>query len=282
MQSLFSMGTYATSTFFVAVMVYNLGLMVGLGSKEHSPRAFSLSIGMLATWLLCGGFSYSFAGLPPVGTSYFGMTNMEWAAFFIRGCYLFGTLLGLSVFYFSLTYLNINKPSFLIRELFFLSSILVIFLYYIKDIFTIFGFGALVSEHTIIADAFINANGYLGWHFGSLYILFDVIFFSLFSFTLATLWQRYKQQIDPALQKQALAMFLVIAVGFYPGAIFNTIFPAVGIFGLFWVGFMSSFGWVGIMAYSILKQNQMNVMMVTNELIVVAMILLMFIGFFAV
>jgi hypothetical protein len=275
------MSTYAVSTFFVAVVVYNLAFMIWLGSREHSPRAFSLSVGMLATWILCGGFAYALAGLPSSGST-FNINNRELAAVFIRGCYLFGTLLGLSIFYFSLTYLNKNKPSFLIKELFILGGFLVACLYYLKDIFTLLGWGDLIPEQTIISDVFINMNGYLGWHFGNMYIFFDAIFFSVFSFALATLWQKYSLQVDTILRKQALSMFLVVAVGFFPGAIFNTIFPGIGIFGFFWIGFMSSFGWVSIMAYSILKQNQMNVMMVTNELLVVALILLMFIGMFAV
>jgi hypothetical protein len=77
-------------------------------------------------------------------------------------------------------------------------------------------------------------------------------------------------------------MFLVLVIGSVPGIITSIALPSIGIFTYDWGGFISAFGWIGIMSYSVIKQNQMNVKTVYSELLVVGMILLMFIGFFAV
>jgi hypothetical protein len=274
------MSTYATSTFFVAVLVYNLVLMIWLGSREHSARSFAVGIGFIATWVLCAAFAYSFVGLKTTET-FFAVKNFEIAALFVRGCYFFGTLIGITMFYFALTYPNNYKPEPYVRGIFVFTGFLVAFLYFAKDIAFFFG-SNVITEQTIITDVYINSNGYLGWHFGKGIVFFYLFFFSFWSAALATVWQKYKNQVDTVLRKQTLFMFWAIASGIIPGSMFNSVLPGAGIFGFFWAGLMATFGWVGIIAYSILKQNQMNVKMVTAELLIVGMILLMFIGFFAV
>jgi hypothetical protein len=274
------MSTYAVTSFFVAVVVFNLVLMIWLGSREHSPRAFAVGIGFIATWVLSAAFAYSFMSLKATDPSII-TRNLEITAIFIRGCYFFGTLIGIAMFYFSLTYPNNYKPKLFIRGIFILTGFFVALLYFAKDILSFFG-STIIKEQGIIADVYINTNGYLSWHFGNSVVFFYFFFFGFWSAALATVWQKYKNQVDTVLRKQTRAMFWAISAGIIPGSILNTMFPAIGIFGFFWVGLIATFGWVGIIAYSILKQNQMNVRMVTAELLIVGMILLMFIGFFAV
>jgi hypothetical protein len=261
--------TYAASTFFVAVMVYSLAVVLFLGSKEHSPRAFSLPVAMLATWVLCAGFEYYFADTG----------NLEIAAIFVRLAHLFGTFIAITIFYFSLTYPNNYKPVPAIRWFFILSAFFVTVLYFAKDISALFG-SSFVSEQTIIIDTYVNPGNYLGWHFGNLAIFFHIFFTCFWSLAMATLWQRYKQQTDPILQKQAWSMFWALTAGIVPAGFANVALPGAGVFGLFWYGLMSSFGWVSIMAYSILKQNQMNVKTGMTELFIIGTILIVFIGLF--
>ena len=245
--------------------------MIFLGSKEHSPRSFSLAVGILATWALSWGFAYSFAGIK----------DYETAAFFIRSGYFFGAMVSVTVFYFSLTYPDNHKPLPFVRELFVLATFLMTMLFYAKDISILFG-KTFVSEHSVITNSFLSSNGYLAWGKGNFYFFFDIIFIGFFTACLATLWQKYTQQKDDVHRKQALFMFWAIATGFVPTTVLNVSFPQLHIFTFNWFGLMSSFGWVSIMAYSIVKQGQMNVRTATAELLVVAMILLMFIGMFAV
>jgi hypothetical protein len=268
---MFSMGFYAVTTFFVAVLVYNLALMIFLGSKEHSPRSFSLSVGILATWALSWGFAYAFAGIK----------DYETAAFFIRCGYFFGAMVSVTVLYFSLTYPDNHRPAPFVRELFVFATFLMVILFYTKDILVLFG-KTFVFEHTVITNSFLTPGGYLAWGKGDFYFFFDIIFIGFFAATLGTLWQKYVQQTDDTHRKRALFMFWAIATGFVPTTVLNVAFPQLKIFAFNWFGLMSSFGWVSIMAYSIVKQGQMNVRTATAELLVVALILLMFIGMFAV
>jgi hypothetical protein len=267
---MFSMGVNSTTSFFVATILFCLAIIISLGSKKHSPRACSLWVLGVGLWVSSAGFAYLFSIV----------NQMDIVAFWVRGCYFWGAFIGISAFYFSLTYPNNYKPPVFVRTALILVFFLTMALTYMKDIFNLLGRGDIVPSQTVIADAFIS-NGYLHWTFGSLYIFWDLIFFGFWSATLAVLWQKYKQQTEVNLRRQCLYMFWAITSGIVPGILLNTIFPWVGIFQLFWVGLMASLVWVSIMTYSIIKDNQMSLLVVTNELLVIALILLMFIGMFA-
>lgn len=266
------MSFYIFSTFFVAVVLLCLTMIIYLGGKNYSSHACALWILGVAFWVSSGAFAFLFASLG----------YMDLAAFWVRGCYFWGTFIGITVFYFSLTYPNSYRPAPFVRTILFLAFLLIVALCYMKDIFSLLGYGDLIPLQTVIADTYFNTNGYLGWTFGSLYILWDFVFFGFWMATLATLWQKYTQQVDTVLRKQSQYMFWAITAGIVPGIVLNTLFPWLGIFGLFWPGLLASLGWVSILTYSLIKQNQMEVLVVTSELLVIVLILLMFIGFFAV
>lgn len=274
------MSFYATTSFFVAVLIYNLSFIIFLGSKEHSPRAFSFAVLLAATWVLSAAFEYTFAGLPSMGMT-FGFNNSDLTTFFVRLAYFFGTVVPFAVFYFALTYPTNHKPAYLVRIILFFGGFLTVCLYFAKDILFLFGLGDLIPEHTLITKTYIQ-DGYLHWVFGKFDIFFFILFFGVFYSALAVLWQKYMQQTDPKLKKQAWWMFWAMTIGIIPVSILDAITPSFDIFGLYWIGIVSSLGWVLTVGYSIIKENQMNVRTVTNELLVVAMILLMFIGMFAV
>jgi hypothetical protein len=265
------MHIYAISTIFTAVMIYNLALMLILGSREHSPRSFGFAAILIGTWVLSAGFAFGTFELRP-----------DLSAFFVRTCYYVGSLIAFALFYFSLTYPENHKPASYVRILLVVGGVLFLPLYYAKDLAALFGGQYVITEQTMIKDVFLTPRGYLGWHFGNMIVFFDTIFFGFFGACLAAGWQKYRQQTDPILRKQAYVMFLVLATGMIPTGIMNAAFPGIGLFGLFWVGLMSSFGWALLLGYSVVKQGQMNVRTATAELLIVAMILLMFIGFFAV
>jgi hypothetical protein len=245
-------------------------MMLFVGSRERSPRAFSFAVFMLATWEMTIAFTYLFFGV-----------NDVLSAFAARASYLFGTLLAFSVFYFSLVYQDTSeKNSFnTTRKVFVLSAIPITFLYFAKDILALFG--KTISE-TVVTDVYLTPDGYLGWHFGNLDVLFYVLFFALWGLTMGTIYQKYKYQTDLVLKRQAWFMLMVLTVGIVPAGMANAAFPGLGLFAFEWPGLMSALGWVSVMAYSVIKENQMKVKTEYSELLIIGMILLMFIGFFAV
>jgi hypothetical protein len=154
---MFLINAYIITTFFIAVMIYNLALVIYLGSKEHSPHSFALAIGFYATWVASSAMAYFF-----FSKGY----NVE-AAFFVRSCHFLAFLGSFLFLYFSLTYPDNYKPPVFIRNFFGMIIFFTALLFYAKDILIFFGASALLSEQTIIADVFPLPNGYLGWSFGS-------------------------------------------------------------------------------------------------------------------
>jgi hypothetical protein len=270
---MFSNSVYSTTTFFVAVILFCLAIIFSLGSKNHSPRSFAFAIILTASWVSCIGAAYLFWGRNDILT-----------ALFVRGGYFFGTVIPFAVFYFALTYPDNYKPPVFIRTIFISAGILTAFFYFAKDVLFFFTGSAsiLFPEQTIVGEVFKTSNGHLGWYPGKHIIFFFIFFFGSFCAALSALWQKYKQQTDPTHKKETLYMFWAMTTGFIPAGIFNCIFPFYGIFALYWPGIIATLGWVCIIGYSVIKENQMNVMTVTSELLVIILILLMFIGMFAV
>jgi hypothetical protein len=262
---------YAFSTFFVAVVVLNLALMMFLGSKELSARLFSLAAFFNFLWLFSVGSAYL-------------LTDPTWAAFAARSTCSTGLITVWALLFCSITYSEKKIFSRNMKILLFFGIFVVLFLVYAKDILSLFGapFDSWIKEQTIVSETFPTNYGYVGWYFGSLMGVWSMIFYGVSGAFVATLYQKFDHQTDPLLRKQALFMFLSMVVAISPAFLFNVMFPIMGNFRFFWLGGILSLGWVSILGYSIIKQGQMKVRTVTAELLVVALILIMFIGMFAV
>jgi hypothetical protein len=263
---------YAFSTFFIAVVVLNLSLIVFLGGKNLSSKLFALSAFFNFLWLASVGFGYLF-------------TDPALNAFAGRGTTFAGLCTIWVLYFFSLSYPE-NDIKFwgVVRKIIVLGIVGIFFLVYIKDILSLFGepFNSFIKEQTLVVDSFTTKNGYSGWRFGFLWTFWTMLFYGFgFSFV-AMLYQKFVSQTDELLRKQTLFMLVSMAVAMPPVCVFNVLLPTYGIFGFYWWGALSSVAWVSVVGYSIIKQGQMKVLTVRSELLVVAMILLMFVGFFAV
>jgi hypothetical protein len=262
---------YGLSTFFIAVIVLNISLIISLGSKDSSSRLFALASFFHFLWLFSIGLSYS-------------LIDPDLVAFALRNVYFVGLVIPFILFFFSLSYLEDHVFTQRTRNIM-VFGILAMFLFvYAKDILSLLGapFNTFLKEQTVITVSKITEDGYLGWNFGFLSLLWAILFYGFgFSFV-AKLYQKYAVQTDEVLRKQALFMFLAMVIAMIPAFLFNTTFPFMGIFSFFWYGVLSSICWVSIVGYSIVKQGTMNVNTVTAELLVFAMILLMFVGFFVI
>jgi hypothetical protein len=262
---------YAFSTFFVAVVVLNLALMMFLGSKELSARMFAVAAFFDFLWLSSIGWAYL-------------VTDPALSVLGARGTCFFGLVTVWMLFFCSLFYAEDLVFSRNIKILLFSGIFVALFLVYAKDILSLFGspFDSWIKEQTIVSKTFPTNYGYVGWYFGTLMDVWTMLFYVISGCFVATLYQKYIHQTDPLLRKQTLFMFLSMVVGLSPAFLFNVMFPVMGNFKFFWLGGILSLGWVSVLGYSIIKQNQMNVRTVTAELLVVVLILIMFVGMFGV
>jgi hypothetical protein len=262
---------YAFSTFFIAVVVLNISLIIFLGGKNTSSKLFALAAFFHFLWLFSVGIAYL-------------LTDPILVALAVRNGYFVGLSIPFILFFFSLIYPENREISRNMKYVILFGIFCIFILVYAKDIFSLFRpyLGDLISEQTIITASKITKNGYLGWDFGFLIQFWAMLFYGLgFSFV-ATLYQKYIFQTDELLRKQALFMLLAMVIGMSGVFLCNIMLPIMGIFSLFWFGVLTSLGWVAVVGYSIIKQGQMKVHTVTAELLVVALILIMFIGMFAV
>ena len=80
-------------------------------------------------------------------------------------------------------------------------------------------------------------------------------------------------------RKNLFAMFLVFTIGFIPSTLGSVVLPNYfGIHQFHWMGGLTHVVWVSIVAYSIVKYNQMNVRYVITELLILATMELLFLS----
>jgi hypothetical protein len=236
---------YSIFVIFLAAMVFSLSLNVFLKNKEHSSRAFAFTLSMIGLWVLSIALSNLFYGI-----------NNDLSALSVRYSYFFGTLISFSFLYFSLAYTDNEKPASFVRYSLLIGGLAVFVFYFFKDILSLFAVS--FSEDTIVSSVYQTEGGYLGWYSEKYMAFFFIIFFGAFCAAIATLWQKYKQQTDEKIKRQALFIFWVITSGAVPSGILNTILPWLGIFDFVWMGVVLTSGWVVTIWYWMFRFAKSN------------------------
>ncbi|MCK5027288.1 MAG: hypothetical protein KAS07_02635 [Candidatus Pacebacteria bacterium] len=93
------------------------------------------------------------------------------------------------------------------------------------------------------------------------------------------LYLKYKHSKEKE-RSQNFYMFLAMMIAIIPTSFLNIILPDFGYYTFDWVGTLTSIPWVSVLAYSIIKHNQMSVRVVLTELLVLTAILIFFISIF--
>jgi signal transduction histidine kinase len=133
---------------------------------------------------------------------------------------------------------------------------------------------------TFIIDIYkIDGISVWAWNFGKLHLLFDISFCLLWIIALFKLFKVYKSETGK-LKLNLKNMFLALFLGIIPPSLANIILPTFGNYSLNWFGPITSFIWISIVAYSIIKYRQMNVRTVIAEVLALGMTVIFFINIF--
>lgn len=263
---MFEISSYSILIFAVALSILNLSLVILLGSKDYSTRTFAFSIFFVALWVFVRGLFHSvdptaeplymfYNNFPPNIIA----TLLNKLSFFIGGIVASGFLL------FALSFPNNNRyPGLVVFliVLFFTHSLM-----YLND------------------NLFLGLAYYIGgiegwaWQQGNLLWMYDIYFFTPWLIGLYTMTQKASSATGQ-IKTRINYMFWTMYLGVAPITIFTMILPRYNIFTYDWLSSPFMLIWPTIVAYSIMKHNQMNVRAVYAELLVFFGVLLLFISIF--
>lgn len=245
---------YPIFIWFTAVLIGSLTLVIFLGSNTISSRSFSHSILWVTIWVISVGM-------------FVGSKDYQTAIFFSRLTYYLGTIIAASFLYFFITYPEDKKP----KKVLVLSLIILeLFLGYI-----------FISTDYIISGVFLLEHiPQLGWQFGNLSFIFEIFFIGYFIVGLIILNRKYTSCIIPNIKINLRYMFWAMIIGILPPSVICIILPRFGYFDLNWLGPVTEIIWIPVIAYSIIKYQQMNVRTVVTEVLAVGMTVIFFINIF--
>ncbi|MBU6427183.1 HAMP domain-containing histidine kinase [Patescibacteria group bacterium] len=245
---------YGTLIWFTSILIGSLALVVFLGSKNLSSRAFAHSILWVTIWIFCVGLFVS-------------SRDYQSALFYSRLTYFLGSTIATAFLYFFITYPEDKKPSTLFTWSLVILQIIFCYLF-------------LFTDKIIYSEFPISAAHPWGWRFGSLSFLFELVFFGFFAYGVAILYRKYKYYSDKNTKGNLKYMLLTIIVGATPPSLMCIVLPRFGYFGLNWLGPVTEIVWIPFIAYSIIKYRQMNVRAVATEVLAIGMTVIFFVNIF--
>lgn len=249
---------YILLTWVISILVLSFGVVILLGNNKLSTRAFALITLLDAFWISAIALFMS-ADLQSQFVNYLPRISI-----------FLGTAIILTYIYFLLSFPDDSKPS--PRLLFSLCFLMIVMSY------LFFGTDSVIDSVFYLGK--LTPSGIWGWKPGSLYFIFDIIFFGIFIYGLYILKIKLKSSINTPHLKNVQLMTLAMIVGFVPPGLFSIILPQLGIFAHHWIGPASAILWVPIMAYSIARYQQMNIRVVFTEVLGIAMSAIFFINIF--
>lgn len=244
-----------TLIWLTAIFTASLGLVVFIGSKNLSSRAFAYSVFLDSIWIASVGFFIS------------SISSAE-ALFMGRLTYFLGGCISAAFFYFFITYPEDKRPKAYVALLLILSQIVFGYLFFFTNL--------------MIPEVFHTQNPNVwDWSFGPLSFLFELFFFGFFIFGIAILYKKYQLSTSASSTKSNLKFMLwAMMLGTFPPSLMGVILPRFDIFILNWLGPITEIIWVPIIAYSIIRYRQMNVRAVVTEVLAIAMAAIFFINIF--
>lgn len=238
----------------VSILVGSITVVIFLGSKKISTRAFAFCIFCDTAWVVMVGLIMS-------------ATRPELAIFFVRLAYYLGSLISAAFLYFFITFPEDREPpTWLTYSLIFLE---IAFAY------------IFIRSDLVISHVYRNASiSQWSWNYGSFSLLFEISFFLFFCIGIYILFKKYAS--SPIGNKRMNLRFMLVAIitGIVPPSLFSVILLRLNFFDLNWLGALSQFIWIPIIAYSILRYRQMDVRAVFTEVLAIAMAVIFFINIF--
>lgn len=238
----------------IATIISSLGLVIFLGSNNRSSRLFSLNSFLVSAW------SVSVSFIPILRDS-----NSE--NLLLRFTFLMGIVIGSFFLVFSNIFPDNQRIDKRVIKLLLLVIVIFSMLLFLSDL--------------VIGKSFVVAGTWhWGQNYGPLWFLFDFLFASLWIIGIRTLTRKLANTNDHISKINIKLMLVGLIIGVIPPTIFSIILPRLGIFSLNWIGPASGIIWVIIVAYSIIRYNQMNVRVVITQVLAIAMSAIFFINIF--
>lgn len=245
---------YVALIWISAILVGTLDLVIFLGSRTLSSRAFVHSILWVTIWIFSVGL-------------FVASTDYQTALFFSRLTYYLGTVIAASFLYFFITYPEDKKPIYLFSWSLIILEIL-------------FGYVFIFTNKIIFSLFPINAPHPWGWFFGHWSPIFEISFFGFFIAGIIILYRKFKKHKESGIKENLKYMLWTIVVGATPPSILSIILPRFGYFGLNWLGPATEIIWIPIIAYSIIRYRQMDVRVVVTEVLAIGMAVIFFVNIF--
>jgi hypothetical protein len=251
----------AITAFISAFFTLCLAIVLYLGSKETSPRAFGVFTAIGSFWVATRGFLYA---IPPENIAL--ATNMNKLSFFV------GTLVAASFVYFGLSYPSNTKPSQSKLLLMGLSVLILLPIYFFDDLFL----GKAI---------YVGGSGGLqrfAWEQGPYLPFYDLVFFGMWMWGITAIFiNAHKEDLDEEKRRLSMFMFWSTLVGLVPLSFASLILPRLfNYFALDWSSPFAVSIWVGLVSYSVVKFKDMKVRYELSELYILACSILLFINIF--
>ena len=109
---------------------------------------------------------------------------------------------------------------------------------------------------------------------------FEIIFALFTASGIALIYKKMRRTKNFKTRKQFETMFWLLVVGFTPPGIFSLLLTSLDIHFYNWISPPAGIFWVSILAYSIMKYDQMNVRVAFTEILVLTGIFILFINIF--
>ncbi len=245
-----------TLTFFVAFIEVVLSVIIFLGTKSYSARTFVVLLLSYAVWAVTLGVLQGIVTDPTLASFLFSLT-------FYQG--LFITLL---FFYFTLTYPDNTKPPYWV--------LVSLGIFFVSQFPVYFGEGLI---YTGVQPDVVHFGWQ--WVYGPLSNVFLIPFSLFWGIGLFHLFFKSRTHSSPEMRKHLKFMFWALLISATPASVFTLTLPSF--FNIHQYNVLSPIAGillVGVLSYSIIKHNQMNLRVVGTELLILAAMFLLFFSIF--
>ncbi len=237
----------------LAILVFSLSLIIFVWTNLRSSRLFSFTLILVSVWTFLIGLFLS-------------SSDYVFAHFLLKICFSIGIVIAHCFFlYFSTIQSDFKIEA---RHILWLMVTLAFSVYVLAT-------DGIISE---IKHIMVWSGPTWGWSYGSYYLIYYVIFLYFILYGIFSIHDLYIKANDPILRKNYQFLFVAYVVGIVPPVVSYILLPLVGIYHLNIFGPISGLMWVPIMAYSIIKYNQMNVRVIATQALAIAMTAIFFIN----
>lgn len=245
---------------FVAFIMVNLALVIYIGSKELPAKVFAYATLVAVGWTI----SMVFITSSPEG-SYLG-------DFLCRFSYTLGFIVALSYSYFCIVFAETRHNFFVKSAYLFLASM---FTYILMSTNLFLADSSWYGETPRLHTQIWGTAKHAVFPF-----VYDVSFVLVFCVGLTYVYAASKKEREKERKVRLTFMFWSLLVGTIPPTLMSVILPSLGINQFDWLSVMSSVLWMSVVAYSIFKVGQLQVKVVVTELLVLALLFILFIAVF--